>query len=615
MSDKKFIEIGQTATGERVELDLYKFIQTRAMIQASSGGGKSWLARVIEEQTMHAGIPVWTIDPEGEYTTLREKFEVVIFGSSDESDLPADEKTLRLTLPDLFNASVSVVFDLSESSLEEKQAVTALVCTFLLSVPKPDQKPILLVVDEAQALAPEREITASGKALSDVASRGRKRALGLLVATQRLSALNKNLTTQLQNRFVGFCREDVEVQRAAELVGKKNSQELPDFEAGDFFAVGGAVNFRHAVKFHSALVETTHPDASIVDFGRSGKTTVASEGLSELIKALQTKLAEAAAAFEPEETGRSYSRQDIEEVKELEYRLQEKQRDLTEWERDLTERETAVLAKEKILETYKPHIFRKIGDLFLEARELLSTRLGNLENEFDRLLTVPGSILPPVETVETAAENLQPEPSTVQENAPVVQKNEAPVVQKTTPKLQTTGNPNLPPAQQKILGSLRVFETLGLASAHRANVAALAGYSHSSGSFGSHLAELKSHGFIEYAAGSHLRLSEKARELPALFPIPEINSNEQLHAAWFRILNSAETSILKVLIEFYPRTVSRELIGHNTGYSPTSGSFGAHLAHLKSLGLIEYGNSGEGIRGARATSLLFPLSAKGGKRN
>jgi hypothetical protein len=55
---EKAMIIGQTIAGEKVELDLPTLVDTRLLIQANSGGGKSWLLRLIAER---AGIQ--TISP------------------------------------------------------------------------------------------------------------------------------------------------------------------------------------------------------------------------------------------------------------------------------------------------------------------------------------------------------------------------------------------------------------------------------------------------------------------------------------------------------------------------------------------------------------------------
>lgn len=613
MSDKKSktIPIGETAVGESVELDLFRFIQTRGMIQASSGGGKSWLVRVIAEKTLAHEIPVWIIDPEGEYTTLREKFDVVIFGSVD-ADLPLDESTLLVALPELFGKGIPLVFDLSEVSLEEKQRVAAQVCNFLLSVSKADQKPLLVACDEAQILAPEREITPSGKALSDIASRGRKRALGLLVATQRLSALNKNLTTQLQNRFVGFCREDIEVARAAELIGKKNAALLPDFEPGDFFAVGGALNFRHAVRFHSAKVETTHPDAALEDFSNH-PSPVASTQLSELIAVLREKLtaeAEKAAEAEPpqiwtaEEIERDFEI-NIQEFNHREQWLEEQEEALDLRKLHIKRREEEITAREKQFVDLTASFWQRLETVFGEARALLDDRLDSIKKEFHAVLRVPTGILDT--KIETLA--AQPAETEISESATIEndRQKEAPLAQKTSPKSPKSANLKLTPAQQRIINSLATFEQLGLIDVDRSNVAVFAEASPKSSAFDQNLRELRNKGLIEYSSGRVCLTSAGAGS--ADNNLKPITGNDELLAAWRRYLPAKQGAILTLLAkDFEGRCVSRVTIAQRTDQSPTSSAFDGHLRELRKLGLVEYCKTASDISGARATKLLFPFS-------
>jgi DNA helicase HerA-like ATPase len=76
----QIIEIGSTVPQTKyefynpVKLDIQKVIEGRALIQANSGGGKSYLLRKILEES-NGKVQQIIIDPEGEYSTLREKFD------------------------------------------------------------------------------------------------------------------------------------------------------------------------------------------------------------------------------------------------------------------------------------------------------------------------------------------------------------------------------------------------------------------------------------------------------------------------------------------------------------------------------------------------------------
>ena len=56
-----------------VPIDLDRLVATRLLIQASSGGGKSFALRWLLEQT-HGRIQQFVLDWEGEFASLRERF-------------------------------------------------------------------------------------------------------------------------------------------------------------------------------------------------------------------------------------------------------------------------------------------------------------------------------------------------------------------------------------------------------------------------------------------------------------------------------------------------------------------------------------------------------------
>lgn len=68
--------IGRTDAGDLL-CDLDRLIGTRLLVQANSGAGKSWCLRRILEQT-HGHVQHLVIDPEGEFPSLREKFDYVL---------------------------------------------------------------------------------------------------------------------------------------------------------------------------------------------------------------------------------------------------------------------------------------------------------------------------------------------------------------------------------------------------------------------------------------------------------------------------------------------------------------------------------------------------------
>ena len=76
-----------------VPIDLDRLVATRLLIQASSGGGKSYCLRWLLEQT-HGRIQQFVLDWEGEFASLRERFAYVLAGQ--DGDVPADPRTAGL---------------------------------------------------------------------------------------------------------------------------------------------------------------------------------------------------------------------------------------------------------------------------------------------------------------------------------------------------------------------------------------------------------------------------------------------------------------------------------------------------------------------------------------
>lgn len=78
---------------EAVEINVDRLIETRAIVLATSGAGKSWLLRRMLEQT-HGAVQQIVIDVEGEFGTLREKLKVW-GGLTHSADEPSANKGMQ----------------------------------------------------------------------------------------------------------------------------------------------------------------------------------------------------------------------------------------------------------------------------------------------------------------------------------------------------------------------------------------------------------------------------------------------------------------------------------------------------------------------------------------
>src|SRR6266480_1776057 len=103
---------------DSVDIDLGILLDTRLLIQSNSGGGKSWLLRRLLEQS-HGRVQQIVIDLEGEFATLREKYDYVLAGK--EGDTPAEPRSAHLLAKKLLELNVSAIIDLYELHYQDRK--------------------------------------------------------------------------------------------------------------------------------------------------------------------------------------------------------------------------------------------------------------------------------------------------------------------------------------------------------------------------------------------------------------------------------------------------------------------------------------------------------------
>ncbi len=253
---------------ETTPIDLPTLIDTRLLVQANSGGGKSWLLRRLLEQS-HGKVQQIVIDLEGEFATLREKYDYVLAGK--EGDTPADPKSAALLARKLLELNVSAIIDLYELHYQDRKHFVRLFLESMINAPKHLWHPCLVVIDEAHKFCPEKEPSEASSAVIDLATLGRKRGYCAILATQRLSKLHKDAAAECNNKLIGRTGLDVDRKRASEELGftaKDQSLALRNLEAGAFFAFGPAIS-PEVIKVTIGNVSTTHPKAGSRIFARA----------------------------------------------------------------------------------------------------------------------------------------------------------------------------------------------------------------------------------------------------------------------------------------------------------------------------------------------------------
>jgi DNA helicase HerA-like ATPase len=257
------IDLGASETGGSVGLSLGALLDGRLLIQGLSGAGKSWTLRRLLEQT-EGRVQQLVIDPEGEFAGLSAELGMIELDAS-----ALDIASVAAAAARLREHRLSARLDLSQLERERQLVMFAAFARALIDAPAEHWSPALVVVDEAHLFAPfGGAIEGAGSvrreaigALVDVMSRGRKRGLAGVLATQRLARMAKSVASEALNFLVGRNTLDLDIRRAAETVGwdaRKASDRLPMLSPGEFVAVGpgfsrspavlkvGAARTRHA---------------------------------------------------------------------------------------------------------------------------------------------------------------------------------------------------------------------------------------------------------------------------------------------------------------------------------------------------------------------------------
>lgn len=143
-----------TETGRALRLDLDMLVRTRLLIQANSGGGKSWTIRRLLEQS-HGRVQQIVLDPEGEFATLREKYDYVLVGKG--GDVATDARHAPKLAERLMELGASAIIDLYELKPADRRHYVAVFLSALVNLPKHLWHPCLVVVDEAHVYCMDEE--------------------------------------------------------------------------------------------------------------------------------------------------------------------------------------------------------------------------------------------------------------------------------------------------------------------------------------------------------------------------------------------------------------------------------------------------------------------------
>lgn len=561
MSSNRIV-IGKSGA-RNVHVDIDILLRTRLLLQANSGGGKSWLLRRIAEQ-LYGKVPVHIIDPEGEFSTLREKFGFVLIGEGGEA--AADIRSAGLVAQRLLELRCPAVIDLYESFRSKPADRRTWVRKYLealVDAPKSLWQPLVVIVDEAHKFVPqetpkagsqsEREnINGCKEAMIALSTVGRKRRFCAVWATQRLAKVDKDASAELLNRLIGPTFEDVDIDRAADMLSvsrderaefKKNIRVL---EPGNFYAIGRAIT-KEKVLVNIGEVETTHPDVDSTQYA------VSAPPAPDKIKHLLPKLADLPKEAEDKARTESELRKQIDQ---LERELLNKQALRVE-----TKTVEVKVPIEKFVKvpTIPKDLFRHVKTLMRLAEQL--TGAGHDIGEYMAGVEIDAKHVEPTVSV-TAADRVVR--SFVENRAMDMIKTPSPIAKAIRERVvsPSNGSVDLPYGELRVLTAIVQFREVD-----RPLIVTTTGYKRNSVT--SYLKRLSVRGLIVNQDGTVKPTdAADAMLLGKLEPLP---IGSKLYEFWSGRLPDGERKILEFLWQQGKgMAIGKPAIADATGYAPNS---------------------------------------------
>lgn len=562
-----------------VTIDVDRLVETRLVLTAISGGGKSHAIRRILEQT-HGKIQHIVLDPEGEFYTLREKFPYVLAGKG--GDCPAEPRSAALLAQKLLELRVSAIVDLYELRPDERTLFVKLFIDSLLNAPKSLRHPCIVVVDEAHTFAPEK---GEGEAVSRnsviaLMAQGRKRLLCPILATQRLSKLDKNAISEAHNMMIGKSILDIDVARAMRYLGfqKQSEEKVRRMPRGHFWTFGPA--------FTDEVVDVM-VGPTITATPKLGSRVKAPAPPSKDIQKILGKLADLPEEALKREQTEKYLRAEIAELKKsLRAVPAIKFAQPPPVEKVVTKivEKAVISAKQmKSIVKFVEHLDALTKIIELRGNSIVAS--GNLVRE--SMLKVRDAISPPAQPLpQRRVLSVQPISPSRADSARKTNLRVQVAAAGTEKRTIASDNGKLGPCERKILSVLAQYQDDGC---DKGKLAFLSGYRYSGG-FRNSLSKLRTSGLIVGDNEKTMTITETGME--AAGPVQPLPTGEELFSYWrsHSLFGPCEKAIMDVLRdpslsltgpEIAPYTI--DSAGNPYEYS---GGFRNSLSKLRVAGVI-----------------------------
>jgi hypothetical protein len=592
-----------------------------------TGSGKTYGAMKLAELMLDAGAQIGALDPVGVWRALRvpaakdgRAFEVVVFGGL-YGDVPLEPGAGKLIADLVVDRGLSFVLDVSQFIPSEQQTFAAAFAHQFFHRKKSAPSAVHLFLEECQEFIPENPSGREAMTLGEFQrlwKLGRNFGIGGSLISQRpqeiaKKALNMSgtvfafqMTGPQERKAIRAWVADQGVAVDIEGVLQKLSVGEPHVESPTFLEVSKTVRILPRVTADLSSTPTV------------GGTTAAKRPLTPIdVEQLRTQMAETierAKADDPKElrkqiadlerklrteTGKvlpaaAASAKTVEILSDADReRLSSHRAQLVAIADELGQKSAGIVGEaEAKIEAVVTRTVERLGALLTDQRTAFEETLQRAG--FTRILEKLDRV-----TATQVSHIQQPAPG---HNSGIISTPHRPVsrvngVAAVAPS--GSGGARLEPAKQRILNALAWLTQLGRASWTREVVGFVAGASSRSSAFANNLSALRTAGLLDYPQQNYLALTDagkaQAERRGALL------TPADLHVQIERLLEPAQWRLVKVIIDAYPRVMTRDQLADAAGASAASSAFANNISRLRTLGLLDYPKQGEVV----GTPMLF----------
>lgn len=539
------------------------------------GAGKSNALMTLFEHELDEGHRSVMVDPKGDRWGVRfnpdgspSRFDIPILGGP-KAEIKLDEYMGDTVGKMIATHNFSCLIDLSEMHLAAQQRF---MLDFAATLYRYNRDPITLFLEEIDQFANQDQRYQPPKLVHHVAnlsSLGRQRGIIVWMASQRAAKVNKNLLNMIDTMVAMGARAPLDRKAISDWfaghsteAAKAVGEQLGSMKPGEAFAWIGNVDYFERVTF---------PMASTFDSGRRPKhgekpveLKLPKLDMGEMQAALESAGMEAVDEADPEIVQAQAA-----EISRLKARVDELEPAAAE----------LVQAKQVAAE--------------------LAGREARLFDGIQRIADEATALLALHQDLEISVHSAPSSPAPVKVEAPAKAPAAPPPPPAPLPSAGVVAGTVTKP-QQKILNSIAWAETyLRRRSLDRGIIAFLADASPKSSGYQNNLGSLRTMGLIDYPQKGELQLTDVGRGI-AERPQAALTSDAFLDAIAAK-LRPGIAEMLRRICADYPRVLTRTALAEKLDKSPSSSGFQNDLGFLRSLGVIEYPQSGE----VRAASFIF----------